>query len=220
MERVVLIGAGDSAEFVTSTLDDLGVYVDGFIDERKGGFHMEKPIMGSRIEDISDFKSRRYFITISEPKERKRWFQKLKELGVETFNVIDPTAVVSKDLQIGTGNYIGKMTFIGCHASIGDNNMIVSTAVIEHHCTIGSHNRIAPAAVLNGNVVVEDGVFVGSNSCCIGDQTIGEGSTIGAGSVVLKDVKPGTTVVGIPARKIRKNNLIRKRLGGNYGNWQ
>ena len=42
-------------------------------------------------------------------------------------------------------------------------------------------------------------MFVGNNANILGDITIGEHSRVGAGSVVLRDVPPDSTVVGVPA---------------------
>jgi serine O-acetyltransferase len=50
-----------------------------------------------------------------------------------------------------------------------------------------------------------DGVFVGNNANLLGDITIGENSRVGAGSVVLSDVPPNSTVVGVPAHIVYRN---------------
>jgi serine O-acetyltransferase len=50
-----------------------------------------------------------------------------------------------------------------------------------------------------------DGVFVGNNANILGDITIGENSRVGAGSVVLRDVPPNSTVVGVPAHIVYRN---------------
>jgi serine O-acetyltransferase len=46
------------------------------------------------------------------------------------------------------------------------------------------------------------GVVVGSNACILGAIEIGDGARVGSGSVVIKAVPPGATVVGVPARVI------------------
>jgi acetyltransferase-like isoleucine patch superfamily enzyme len=48
---------------------------------------------------------------------------------------------------------------------------------------------------------VEDGVSIGANSTILPGITLGRGSVIGAGSVVTKDVPPGITVLGNPAKE-------------------
>jgi serine O-acetyltransferase len=50
-----------------------------------------------------------------------------------------------------------------------------------------------------------DGVFIGNNANVLGNITIGENSRIGAGSVVLDDVPPNSTVVGVPAHIVYRN---------------
>jgi len=50
-----------------------------------------------------------------------------------------------------------------------------------------------------------DGVFIGNNANVLGNITIGENSRVGAGSVVLSDVPPNSTVVGVPAHIVYRN---------------
>ena len=49
--------------------------------------------------------------------------------------------------------------------------------------------------------VVERGPSIGSGAVILGGVTIGEGALVGAGAVVTRDVPPGLTVVGSPARE-------------------
>jgi len=50
-----------------------------------------------------------------------------------------------------------------------------------------------------------DGVFIGNNANVLGNITVGENSRVGAGSVVLSDVPPNSTVVGVPAHIVYRN---------------
>lgn len=201
--QLIVIGAGDCADLIADSIDPAIIEIAGFVDEYQTGAKLRKMILSRRIQSIQDYRRYAYIISIAEPKVREKWYRTITELGLDTINVIDPTAIISRTARIGTGNYIGKGSVINANASIGDNNMIISTAVIEHHSEIGNHTRIAPSAVINGNTVIEDGAYIGSRACCIGDQRIGAFSTVGAGAVVLSDVPPGATVVGIPARRIK-----------------
>jgi serine O-acetyltransferase len=67
---------------------------------------------------------------------------------------------------------------------------------IEHQVTIGAEKRNSP--------VLGDDVFIGAGAKIIGTLSIGNGSKVGANAVVLKDVPPASTVVGIPASVVRK----------------
>ena len=63
--------------------------------------------------------------------------------------------------------------------------------------TIGAERRQSP--------VLGDKVFVGAGAKVIGPVKVGSGSRIGANAVVVKDVPPHATVVGIPARVVRQD---------------
>ena len=60
---------------------------------------------------------------------------------------------------------------------------------------------------------LEHGVLVGAGARILGPITVGAGARIGANSVVIEDVPPETTVVGIPG-KIVKASADRRRIGG------
>ena len=66
---------------------------------------------------------------------------------------------------------------------------------IEHQVTIGAERRQSP--------VLGDEVFIGAGAKIVGPVTIGDGARVGANAVVVSDVPPHTTVVGIPARVVR-----------------
>jgi len=69
---------------------------------------------------------------------------------------------------------------------------------IEHQVTIGAEKRQSP--------VIGDGVFIGAGAKIIGPVVIGANARIGANAVVLGDVPPDSTAVGIPARVIARRS--------------
>lgn len=204
MEKLILIGAGGHAKSVVDAISLNTYKLCGFIDENKTGYHMGLPILGRSIEEVTDYRNFSYFVAIGDVRVRKKWFEHIKMLGLHTINIIDTTAVVSKWATIGTGNFIGKLAVINAGSVIGDNNVINTKALVEHECRIGNHTHISTNATVNGNVVVGDGVFMGSTSVCNGQLSIGEYAVIGSGSVMIRDVEPYTTVVGAPARVIKR----------------
>jgi serine O-acetyltransferase len=67
--------------------------------------------------------------------------------------------------------------------------------VIESGVVIGDNHGYSP--------VIGDNVFIGSGAKLIGRVSVGSGARVGANAVVLHDVAPGATVVGIPAKEVR-----------------
>lgn len=65
------------------------------------------------------------------------------------------------------------------------------------------HGRSDPSLVHGtGPIDIGDRVFVGQRAVVLGGVRIGAGATVGAGAVVTRDVPPGATVAGVPAREV------------------
>lgn len=103
---------------------------------------------------------------------------------------IHPGAKIGKRFFIDHG-----FTVIGESAEIGDD------VTIYQHVTLGGTN---PSTGVAGkrHPTLRNGVVVGSGAQILGPIEVGEGAKIGANSVVTKDVAPGSTVVGIPAKPV------------------
>ena len=86
--------------------------------------------------------------------------------------------------------------------------------VIGQTCNIESEVSIFQGVTLGGtgndsgkrHPDVKRGATIYASSTILGNIEIGEGSTIAAGSLVLKSVKPGITVAGIPAKELGSSN--------------
>lgn len=109
---------------------------------------------------------------------------------------IHPGATIGHGLFIDHGHGV----VIGETADIGDN------VTLYHDVTLGG---IAPSVDSDSqrnqkrHPTLEDDVIVGSGAQILGPITVGKGARVGANSVALKDVPPGATVVGIPAKVAR-----------------
>lgn len=91
--------------------------------------------------------------------------------------------------------------------TIGDHTILNTGATIDHECIIGNGVHIMGSAAIAGKVEVGDYATIGTNATVLPFIKIGEGSFVGAGAVVTRDVDPYTVVAGIPAKKLRKNEL-------------
>ncbi|WP_297983832.1 serine O-acetyltransferase EpsC [uncultured Methanobrevibacter sp.] len=105
-------------------------------------------------------------------------------------------------IEIHPGAQLGKRVFI-------DHGMGI---VIGETAIVGDDVLIYQGVVLGGTSLskgkrhptVEDAVVIGSGAKVLGNITLGHSSKIGAGAVVLNDVPPGTTAVGVPSKIIQE----------------
>ena len=82
--------------------------------------------------------------------------------------------------------------------------VVGETSVIEDNVSILQQVTLGGTGNEQGDrhPKIKSGVLVSTGAKVLGNITVGEGAKIGAGSVVLKDVPPHTTVVGVPARAV------------------
>lgn len=86
------------------------------------------------------------------------------------------------------------LVLLGYHVHLDHN------AIVGHDTIVGAYSRLNPAACVSGAVAVGEGAYIGAAAVVLQGLTLGAGCIIGAGAVAVRDVEPGTTVKGVPAR--------------------
>jgi serine O-acetyltransferase len=101
-------------------------------------------------------------------------------------------------IEIHPGATIGKRVFI----DHGMGVVIGETAVIKEGCTLYHGVTLGGTSWNKGkrHPTLERGVVIGAGAKVLGPITVGEGAKIGSNAVVVREVPPGATAVGIPAR--------------------
>jgi len=119
--------------------------------------------------------------------------------------IISQYARKKTGIEIHPGAQIGENLFIdhGMGVVIGETAKVGNNVTIYHGVTLGGTGKVS---IGKRHPTVEDDVFIGAGAKILGDIIIGRGAKIGANSVVLKDVAPYTTVVGVPAEPVFKAN--------------
>ena len=118
---------------------------------------------------------------------------------------IGDESMVGTFVEIQAGVTIGRRCRIQSHSFICEGVTIEDDVFVGHGVMFVNDNR--PSA-LPGHaetwelkpVLVQAGAAIGSNATILGGVTIGAGALVGAGAVVTRDVPPGETVRGVPAK--------------------
>jgi serine acetyltransferase len=99
------------------------------------------------------------------------------------------------------GVYVSPAAHLGIEVFLGDHVHVNAGAIVSHGCRLEEFVSVATGAVLCGEVHVESGAVIGAGAIVKhGGIRIGENAIVGMGAVVIDDVPPGTTVVGVPGR--------------------
>ncbi len=118
---------------------------------------------------------------------------------------ISQRAARKTGIEIHPGAEIGEGFFIdhGNGVIIGETTIIGNNVTLYQGVTLGGtgkeHGKRHPT--------IRDNVMISAGAKVLGSFTIGENSKIGAGSVVLEEVPPNSTVVGVPGRVVKRNHV-------------
>ena len=120
--------------------------------------------------------------------QHKGWMYPLTKLMLRRFRKFG--LLIPPRTRVGYGLYIQHC----CGTIVNPSAIIGNNVNIGQFTTIGANNGRA--------ALIGDNVYIGPGVSIVEDVQIGNGATVGAGATVVKDVLPGTTVGGVPAKQL------------------
>jgi len=207
-KRLYIAGAGGFGREVAAWARDFCDTSDdwelvGFLDDKPdalGDFPSDLRVVGN--VEAQRFEPRdRVFVAICEPRVKMQIVEKLH--GRAQFaTIIHPTAIIGPHCKIGVGSILCPGVVLTTNVTIGDHVHLNLQVSVGHDSQIGSFSTLNSHADVTGAVVVEEGVFMGSHAVVLPRGQVGAFSRVGAGSVVLRHVAAGDTVLGVPAHRV------------------
>jgi sugar O-acyltransferase (sialic acid O-acetyltransferase NeuD family) len=143
-------------------------------------------------------------IGIGSPVTKREVAGRLYDIVAGFPRLIHPTAVWSSSVDFGEGVIVAAGSVLTTNIALGRFAMLNVTCSVSHDCVIGEWATVAPGAHLAGNVSIGEGVDLGAGCTIIQGVSIGRWSIVGAGGVVITDLPPNCTAVGVPSRIIKQ----------------
>lgn len=118
---------------------------------------------------------------------------------------ISQRTVRKTGIEIHPGATIGKGFFIdhGTGVIIGETAIVGDNVTLYQGVTLGGTGKESGKR----HPTIGDNVMIGAGAKVLGSFTVGENSMIGAGSVILQEVPPNSTVVGVPGRIVKRDQM-------------
>ncbi|GER19501.1 acetyltransferase [Variovorax boronicumulans] len=157
----------------------------------------------------ADASTRQIVIAIANSRVRQKLAERCTADGVQPWTVQASNVVVMDDVSLGEGAALSPFVTLTSNIRIGRHFQANLYSYVEHDCVIGDFVTFAPGAKCNGNVLIEDHAYIGAGAVIKQGKpgqplVIGRGALIGMGAVVTRNVPPGITVAGNPAKQFFK----------------
>lgn len=209
-KKIILVGGGAFArELLSWILDASDVTplppVAGFLDDMQDAF---TGFPGSDIRwygapsAYQPEEGDLFAIAIGDTSAKASICATLTAKGAKFLSLIHPSAVLSRSARLGDGVIVGPNAYIATHAVLGDYVCVNSLTGIGHDAVVGASATISSQVDVTGGVTIGEQVFIGSGARLLPRISVGERTRIGAGSIVVRSVKPDTTMFAKPAGKL------------------
>lgn len=211
-ERLVIIGAGGFGREVLDVIEAInlsyavtgGLAYDvlGFLDDGEPGATLEPygvPHLGPvEFLDTMD-PDVGYVIGIGSPQVRRKIDERFRQRR-ESPVLLHPSATYARAVTFGPGTVVCAGVRLTNNIKLGRHVHLNLNSTVGHDARLGRYVTVSPLVAISGNVTLDDEVMIGTGVTLNPGVYVGAGATVGSGAAVLRDVEPGVTAVGVPAR--------------------
>jgi sugar O-acyltransferase (sialic acid O-acetyltransferase NeuD family) len=213
--RIVIVGASTNLMEILEVINDINAQakhyeVIGALDDNADlhGQSVEGiPVLGGLSAAAKLEADVCFVFGIGSYALRLRRIEIFKAMGVSRdrfVTLIHPSAKVYSNATLGHGCIVYPGALIMARCRVGDFVIVFGNTIMAPLSRVDDFALFGSLVFLGSNSYVGSGAFLGS-SCAVMEKTrIGPGAMIGIASVVLRDVEPGATMLGNPARMMEK----------------
>ena len=208
MKSLYIIGAGGFGREVLSWLRSSSDWetiwtFKGFYDDNPNaldGSGLDEEVLS--LNSVSISPEILFVCAIGDPSTRLKICRNLASQGAEFYTLVHSSAVIGDNSLLGQGCILCPGALMTANVRIGNFVILNAHSSVGHDAVLGDGVTLSGHVDITGYAQVGEGAFFGTHATVLPKSWIGDFAIVGAGSVVLRSVKPGATVMGVPARQI------------------
>ncbi len=169
------------------------------------------PVVGG-LEEVKRYDDSSIVVCAGHGAVRRRLVSRLTELGVSVdrySSVIHPSVDVPRGCTVGPGSVLLAGVVLTADVTVGRHVVVMPHVTLTHDDMLEDYVTLCAGVVLGGEVRVGSAAYLGMSSSVRERVTVGAGATLGMGSALLRDLPPGQTWAGVPARPMDEESSAR-----------
>ena len=212
MKNLIIIGAGDFGREVSWLVERINAAAPtwnllGFVDDAPAlqGIMVDGyPVLGT-TQWLEQLTEETYAVcSIGTGRIRKAVMERvLQQKNLHPATLIDPAAIVGRDVQVGEGCVICAGTVLTVNIVLEAHTILNLNCTVGHDTVLETCCTVHPGSNLSGKVRVGACTDIGTGTKIIQGLQIASGCTLGAGAAVVKDITESGTYVGVPAKRVK-----------------
>lgn len=211
---LVVVGAGGFGRETVEVVHAINAVrptwrLRGFLDDGLAGTTVDGvPVIGTTHEPPDDEVA--VVVCTGHPGNyfsRKRIVQRLALPAARYATVVHPAASVSAAATLGPGTVILAGAVLTASLRVGAHCALMPGVVLTHDDVVEDFATFGARATLAGRVTVGEGAYIGAGAMVREGRTVGAWSLLGMGAVALCDIPGGEVWAGVPARRLRAQDV-------------